>query len=136
MVRAGAVPAVMPFPGEKQHGVKSRVVATAHGSRQDGTLPIGGESQGDASRPGEVGDMVFMQVLEGWGGDGLCSVLGCWLPQARGTGVGVAGRWAPGMVFLWVLLRTSPASPAFFPTALPMWLMLCTHPGIHLGPGT
>lgn len=71
MVRAGAVPAVMPFPGEKQHGVKSRVVAAALGSRRDGTLPIGGESRGDASCPGEVGDVVFMQVLESWGGDEL-----------------------------------------------------------------
>lgn len=83
MVRAGAVPAVMPSPGEKQHGVKSRVVAAAHGSRQDGTLPVGGESRGDALCPGKVGDLVFMQVLEGWGGIGLCSVLGCRLPTAR-----------------------------------------------------
>lgn len=129
MVRAGAVPAVMPFPGEKQHGVKSRVVAAAHGSRQDGTLPI----TWDASCPGQVGDMVFMEVLEGWGGDGLCSVLGCWLLTARRTGMEAAGWWAPGMVFLWMLLRASPASPA--PAALPKWLMLCFYLGTHLGTG-
>lgn len=92
MARAGAVPAVMPFPGEKQHRVKSRVVATAHGSRQDGTLPVGGESRGDASCPGEVGDVIFMQVLQGWGGDGLCCVPGCWLPTARGTGTEAGGH--------------------------------------------
>lgn len=74
---AGAVPAVMPFPGESARGEKP-LVATAHGSRQDGTLPV----PGDASCPGEVGDEVFVQVLEGWGGDGLCSVMGCWVPMA------------------------------------------------------
>lgn len=70
------------IPWGEAAGVKSRVVAAAHGSRQDGTLPVGGESRGDASCPGKVGDLVFMQVLEGWGGIGLCSVLGCRLPTA------------------------------------------------------
>lgn len=131
MVRAGAVPAVMPFPREKQHGVKSRVVAAAHGSRWDGTLPIGGESRGDASCPGEVGDLVFMQVLKGWGGDGLCSMLGCWSSTACGPGMEAAGWWAPGMVFLWMLPRTSPA-----PAALSVWLTLCIPLGTYLGTGT
>lgn len=55
-------------------------------------------------------------------------------PHGPGTGMEAAGWWAPGMVLLWMLLRTSPASPA--PAALPVWLMLCIHLGTHLGTGT
>lgn len=77
--------------GESARGEKP-VVATAHDSRQDGTLPVGGESRGNASCLGEVGDMVFMQLLEGWGGDGLCSVQGCWLPMACGTSMEAGGH--------------------------------------------
>lgn len=99
--------------------------------------------EGDASRPGKVEELVFVQVLEGRGGDAGCFSV-CWAaasslcPRHQHGGCRQAGGQMPpfagaGMVFPWMWLGASPVSPALPPAALPMGLALGTHPGTHLG---
>lgn len=129
MVRAGAVPAVMPFPGEKQHGVKSRVVAAAHGSRRDGTVPLGGESRGDASYPGRRHGLHAGSGRLGWKWALQCA--GLLVPHSPWHwhgGCRLVGTWDG---FSLDASQNQPSS-----SCSPNVLMLCIHLGTYLGPET
>lgn len=120
---------MMPFPGEKQHGVKSRVVAAAHGSRRDGTVPLGGESRGDASYRGRRHGLHAGSGRLGWKWALQCA--GLLVPHSPWHwhgGCRLVGTWDG---FSLDASQNQPSS-----SCSPNVLMLCIHLGTYLGPET